>query len=271
MSRVNDVELERFWEYFFRFHRADIESSRNKLSSFLLSPFIKPMFDSVGSTIDFYQTFKSGKVILVNLSRNFFKDDSSRGFLGAVIFSMVYNALLQRENDQERRPVVMLCDEIHEYFIPDFVLPILTGGRKYGAGLKMFTQSLGHFKPHDLEIIFSTIGSIVAFAVGSADAKRLVDELFSFRNDEIVKQYQKRDIYGGYGEKTYYSAGEQRQHALAELMEQHQREVLVRIKKRHGNETYIGRVADVPEFKVSSEEEAEYRRGSARHHGYQNP
>jgi len=270
LTKVNDPELENFWQYFFKYHRADIESSRNKLSSFLLNPFVKPMFDRAGSNIDFYDAFKNGKIILINLSRNYFKDDSSRGFLGAIFLSMVYNALLQRENDKERRSVVILADEVHEYYIPEFVNPFLTGGRKYGAGLKMFTQSLGHFKPHDLEIIFSTVGSIISFAVGYADAKRLVDELFTFRNDAIVK-HQKRDMFGGYGDKTFYSAGEQRQHALTELMEQAQREVLVRVKKRHGNETYIGQVTDVPEFQVSPEEESEYRRESAKHHGYTNP
>lgn len=270
LAKTNDPELENFWQYFFKYHRGDIESSRNKLSSFLLNPFIKPMFDNVGSTIDFYHAFNKGKIVLINLSRNYFKDDSSRGFLGAIFLSMAYNALLQRENDKEKRPVVMLCDEIHEYYIPEFVNPILTGARKYGAGLKMFTQSLGGFKPQDLEVIFSTTASIISFAVGFADGRRIVDELFTFRNDEIVK-HQKRDMFGGYGDKTFYSAVEQRQHALAELMEQAQREVFVRIKKRQGNETYIGHVADVPEFKVSPEEEAEYRRESARHHGYQNP
>lgn len=187
LTKINDPELENFWQYFFKYHHGDIESSRNKLSSFLLNPFIKPMFDRVGSTVDFYEAFNKGKIILINLSRNFFKDDSSRGFLGAIFLSMIYNALLQRENDNERRPMVMLCDEIHEYYIPEFVNPILTGGRKYGAGLKMFTQSLGHFKPHDLEIIFSTVGSIIAFQVGYADGRRLVDELFTFRN-RVVPQ-----------------------------------------------------------------------------------
>ena len=269
MSKVNDLELETFWAYFFRYHRPDIESTRNKLS-FLLNPLIKPMFDRVGSTIDFYEAFKHGKIVAINLSRNYFKDDSSRGFLAAVLISMVYNALLQRENDKEKRPLMMFLDEVHEYYIPEIINNILTGGRKYGAGLKMYTQSLGHFKPHDLDIIFSTIGSICSFQVGFNDARRLVDEMFTFRNDEIVK-HQEHDIFGRYGEKKYHSAGEQRQHALAELMEQAQREVLVRIKKRQGNETYIGRVADLPEFKVSPQEEDAYRRESARHHGYTNP
>src|SRR5262245_8980857 len=72
LQKANDHELDTFWEYFWKFHRADIESSRNKLSSFLLSPFINPMFDSVGSTIDFYDAFNSEKIILVNASNNFF-------------------------------------------------------------------------------------------------------------------------------------------------------------------------------------------------------
>ena len=273
ISRTGDIEIERFWEHLGTFRKGDatiiIESTRNKINPVLMSPFLKPLFDKVEPTVHFYDACKEGKVILVNLSRNFLKDDSSRGFLGSLLMHLIYNALLQRENDKEKNPVTILCDEVHEYFVPDFFNPMLTGARKYGAGLKMFTQSLGYFKPHDLEIIFSTVGSIISFAVGYADARRLVDELLTFRNDEIVK-HQKRDMFGGYGDKTFYSAGEQRQHVLAELMEQAQRELFIRIKKRHGNETYIGRVSYVPEFKVSPEEEAAYRRESARHHGYIN-
>ena len=271
VSKTNDPELENFWEYFYKYHRADVESSRNRLASFLLNPQIKPLFDSVGSTFDFYDIFNEGEIIACNIARRCFKDESSRGWLCAVLLSMAYNALLRREHDKEKKPVILFCDEIGEYFgNGEFVLPILTGGRKWGAGLRIYTQSLGAFsKPH-LEIIFSTVGSIVSFAVGHEDANRLVNEMFSMRNDTHIK-HQERDLYGGYGEKKHYSAGELRQHYLEELKNQAQREVFVRIKKRHGNETYIGRVADVPEFTVSPEEEAEYKRESAKHHGYQNP
>lgn len=268
LQKSNDYALENFWEYFWKYHRADIESSRNKLSSFLLNPFIKPVFDSIGSTIDLYDAFNQGKIVLVNISNTLFKDESSRGFLGATILHMAFNALVQREQDNQRRPVSLLLDECHEYWGDgSFTVPILKTGRKYGAGLKLFTQSLGSFEKSDVETLFDTVGTLVSFGVSDVQAKRIVDEIFTFRSDTMVKSAgEGKDIYGFWGKKEYYSTGDQRSHALAELKEQRRQEVVAKLRKINGSEVWLAQVSELPVFKVEQSVEQQFRAESAQYH-----
>lgn len=268
IKKANDPALEQFWSYFIKQHAADIESSRNKLSSFLLNPFIKPMLDSVDATIDFYDAFNRGRIFLVNDSNAFFKDETTRGFLGALVMNMVFNALVQREQDKQRRPVAILCDEVHEYWgNGSFFVPVLKTGRKYGAGLKLFTQSLGSFEKADVDTLFDTVGSLVSFGVSDVQARRIIDELFTFKNEDMIKS-QDRDLYGAYGETKFYSTGDQRTHAMALLKEQIVREAIVKLRKRKGNEVYLAETGDLPNWRVSPKREAAFRAASAKNHAF---
>jgi hypothetical protein len=75
-----------------------------------------------------------------------------------------------------------------------------------------------------------------------------------------------RDIYGPYGDISYYSISEQREHAVAEIMRQSQRRLFWRVRTAEDIKLYLAETAYVPKLTVPYEEEMAYRRESARHH-----
>ena len=99
LKRADDKTLTDFWAHMTKqkLYSTVIESSRNKLNALSMNKLVSQYFDSNRSTVDLYQAFNEGKIILLNLSENHYKDRSSRAVLGALFLFLAYNALLRRE------------------------------------------------------------------------------------------------------------------------------------------------------------------------------
>jgi hypothetical protein len=99
LKRAGDKTLTDFWEHMTaqKSYGTVIESSRNKLNALSMNRLVSQYFDSNRSTVDLYQAFNEGKIILLNLSENHYKDRSSRALLGALFLFLAHNALLRRE------------------------------------------------------------------------------------------------------------------------------------------------------------------------------
>jgi hypothetical protein len=269
IKRAGDNTLASFWEHMTKqgSYNSVIESSRNKLNALAMNTLVNQYFDSNKSTVDLYQAFKQGKIILLNLSENHYKDRSSRALLGSLFLFLAHQALLRREHDtdEDKTPVTLLLDEAHQYYVSDFVLPFYTGTRKHGVGIKMFSQSCNNFPPNDIDIILATASHLVAFGIGYRDAERIVKDLVLPLDNYWVRGSQ-RDIYGAYGDVQYYGVGEQREHATAEITRQSQRKMFWRVRTADSIDLYLAETAYVPKYSVSQDEEVEYRRASAAHH-----
>jgi hypothetical protein len=99
LKRADDKTLTNFWNHMTKqkSYSTVIESSRNKLNALSMNRLVSQYFDSNRSTIDLYQAFNEGKIILLNLSENHYKDRSSRALLGALFLFLAHQALLRRE------------------------------------------------------------------------------------------------------------------------------------------------------------------------------
>lgn len=99
LKRADDKTLTDFWQHMTqqKSYNMVIESSRNKLNALAMNTLVSQYFDSNRSTVDLYQAFNEGKIILLNLSENHYKDRSSRALLGALFLFLTHNALLRRE------------------------------------------------------------------------------------------------------------------------------------------------------------------------------
>ena len=99
LKRANDKTLTEFWTHMTeqKSYNTVIESSRNKLNALAMNRLVSHFFDSNRSTVDLYQAFNRGMVILLNLSENYYKDRSSRALLGALFLFLAHQALLRRE------------------------------------------------------------------------------------------------------------------------------------------------------------------------------
>jgi hypothetical protein len=72
LKRANDQTLTHFWTHMTKqsSYNTVIESSRNKLNALAMNTLVSQFFDSNRSTVDLYQAFNQGKIILLNLSEN---------------------------------------------------------------------------------------------------------------------------------------------------------------------------------------------------------
>ena len=79
LKRADDKTLTDFWQHMTKqkSYNTVIESSRNKLNVLAMNRLVSQFFDSNRSTVDLYQAFREGKIILLNLSENHYKDRSS--------------------------------------------------------------------------------------------------------------------------------------------------------------------------------------------------
>lgn len=169
------------------------------------------------------------------------------------------------DDTAKKTPVAVILDEAHQYYVSDFILPFYTGTRKHNAGIKIFSQSCNNFPPNDIDIFLATAAHLVAFGIGSKDAARIASDILVARNNDMIKGAN-RDIYGTYGEKSYYSISEQREHTIAEIMRQSQRRLFWRVRTADDIKLYLAETAYVPKLTVAHEDEMAYRRASAEHH-----
>jgi energy-coupling factor transporter ATP-binding protein EcfA2 len=269
LKRANDKTLTQFWEHMTKqgSYNSVIESSRNKLNALAMNSLVSQYFDSNRSTVDLYQAFKDGKIILLNLSENHYKDRSLRALLGALFLFLSHQALLRREldHDEDKTEVAIVLDEAHQYYISDFITPFYTGTRKHNVGIKIFSQSCNNFPPNDIDIILATASHLIAFGIGYRDAERIVKDLILPQDNVWIRDSQ-RDIYGTYGQPHYFGIGEQREHATAEITRQAQRKLFWRVRTANTIDLYLAETANQPKLAVPHDEEMAYRHESARHH-----
>jgi hypothetical protein len=267
LQRAHDPTITRFWTHMTKLRGFGeiIESSRNKLNAVAMNRLCAQYFDSNTSTVNLYDAFNTGKIILLNLSENHYKDRSSRALLGSLFLFLAHQALLQREHDTKKPPITLLLDESHQYYVSDFVLPYFTGVRKHGAGIQLFSQSTNNFPDHDIDLFMSTAGHLISFGIGHKDAMRLAHDLVMPTLDSFVKDAN-TDLYGPYGDIKYWSVSEQINHIVSELMRQAERQLIWRIRTTHDIRVYLATTTYVEKLEVPPETEHAYRIASADHH-----
>jgi hypothetical protein len=268
-STNEDVNL--FWNVHFGGlkeieKRNYIESTRNKLSAFLSNPFIRPILAQRISTINFYKELNRGVVVIINLSRAHLKTESRR-LLGTLIFSKIHQAVLARNDldEKSRTPTSVFIDECHEVFFPEAHLNLLEGGRKYKVSLNMFHQSLSQLLPSETSIILNNCATLACFGVGRRDAEIMSKEMFSFSGQKV--KYQEGGILlGKKGKPGYFSVQEEQENAIQELMKQGVGEVYIKLKGRKNSNPFIATTLPVQYPPRDPEAENEVRKISAQHY-----
>ena len=241
-------------------HRV-VESTTNKLSLPINNNFIRPFISSTKSNVIYDKLMGTNTLVLQPISERFFKSDI-RALVSGLSFYKEYETLLAREEVKNPFPVSLYCEEFHEYAIPEFYMPILTGARKFGAGLKVITQSLEAFHPSEIHMMMGTMATIASFAINSTDADILKKEMFVTTGK--IPRKMKRDLFGFYETEEMYSTGDELLNAHNELTQQIEREFILRIKGKKGIKLWTATTAELPQIHVPKWMEDEYRKASAR-------
>ena len=193
MEQVNDPVLLSWWQYYYepmdlRFQMEVISSVLNNLSKFASSRTTRRILGQPRSTINFTESIRSGKILLVSTASGIVGADVS-ALLGATLLGL-FNVTLAEQTEvvrAERRQFLALIDEFQVYQGADFGT-ILAELRKYGGSFGLATQSLSYLDRLDRTLrstVLSNVDHLFAFAMSGEDA-RMLHELDGIEEDDIT-------------------------------------------------------------------------------------
>lgn len=167
-------EMERTTDY----HKSEVLGwFRSKFEPFRLSAPVRRVVGQARSTVSFFDAMQSKKIILANLSKGYLGDYNSR-LLGFIIMTKLWSAALRRASisPEDRWPFHLYIDEFHSVVTAS--LPnMLSEARKFGIGVTLAHQFFRQVPESVTDSLMGNVGTRLAFRLGPADARGLVDWL----------------------------------------------------------------------------------------------
>lgn len=136
--------------------------------------------------LDFSALLDRNKIILLKLSQGLIGIENSF-LLGSLVLSKLHQAILQRQQHINRNPIFIYLDEFQNFITPSIV-DMLSGIRKYRAGLILSHQDLYQLQRKDGELLNCVLGNSatrIVFRVGDTDSRRLADGLSGFDQSDL--------------------------------------------------------------------------------------
>jgi hypothetical protein len=158
----------------------------NKTGVFIANEILR---DIVGQQygISIAEIMNNNKILICNLSKGVIGDDASY-ILGSLITTGIQIAAMRRAviPEKQRQPFFVYIDECHNFISPSF-LGMLSEVRKYKVGL-YFTHQYLEQLPEDMRsAILGTVGTLIMFRLGTADAKVMAEEFYPvFKLEDFI-------------------------------------------------------------------------------------
>jgi len=186
LKRVSDPSIRYYWEKQYPILKTNsIGPILTRLDTFLRPKSIRNMVIQKRG-IDFEALLNSNKTILIKLSQGLIGTENSY-LLGSLILSKIHQAILSRQQESNRNPVMLYLDEFQNFITPS-LKEMITGVRKYNVGLILSHQDLQQLQREDTELVHSVIGNIstrIVFRVGEPDSRKLHDSFSSFDSIDL--------------------------------------------------------------------------------------
>jgi len=206
-----------------------IESTLNKVNSFLVDERLRDLFSAPHSSFNLREIMDQGKILLVKLAKGRLKENGD--LLGALLVSKIEMAALSRTDipPEERRPFYLYIDEFQN-FATDSFLEILAEARKYGLSLIMAHQNLDQLDPIMQAAILANTGIQVYFRLNRQDAERIAREAFRTTGTEI-----KFTLFDGHDTHyQFYTYQEEWERYIQELLTLKPRGCYIKHKREGG-------------------------------------
>ena len=181
VAGIADPDLRREWERYGKksTHQQDLEteSTLNKVKPWSMSPVLKPMIGQERSSLNWREVMDTGRIVLVRLAREPVLGETYVSLLGTAIINQITMAAFSRADipEEERKPVLLVCDEFHLFATPDFA-ELFTGGRKFGIMTTVAHQNLAQIDDPKVKAAILGAGQKVVFRVGGDDAVQLAKQ-----------------------------------------------------------------------------------------------
>ncbi len=181
ISRVHNEQVIGFWKdefakYAPRYKQEAISPLQNKIGAFLADPRLRRLVSKSDRDLRFREAMDKGRIVLINLSKGLFGDDSA-SLLGALFVSGITLAGLSRASVPEagRRAFFVCIDEFQSYTTLS-VATMISELRKYGIALTLANQHLAQLDPAIRHAVLGNAGTLISFRVGLEDASLLAKE-----------------------------------------------------------------------------------------------
>jgi hypothetical protein len=199
VANIKDPIVKMFWtedyeNYDPRFRGEIIAPVQNKIGQLLTSAPLRHIVGQTKSSIDLGFMMNNRRILLANLSKGKLGEDKSN-LLGSAIVTKLYLSALERQNiaEEERRDFYLYIDEFQN-FSTDIFPSILSEARKYRLNLNIAHQYLYQLPEGIKHAVFGNVGTILAFRVGSYDAKELAEEMTPVFTREDLEQLENHHL-----------------------------------------------------------------------------
>lgn len=174
-----DATTQRFFEtqFFSRSFAATKQQIARRLWSVLSHSTLDRMFSQARSSLDLFDAMNSGKIILINTSKDLLKEDGSQ-VLGRFFISMIVQAAMERATipNDKRTPCYVYVDEAQEYF-DESVSDLLIQARKYKVSLTSAHQTLDQLSPVLRSTMMTNTSTKLIGGVSAKDARTFAEEM----------------------------------------------------------------------------------------------
>jgi len=181
LQRATDPHNAFFWreefsEYTDRYRAEAMAPLQNKAGQFAATPALRAILGQPKSTLDIARIINEGRILIANLSKRM--GEAPSHLLGALLTSAFAQAAESRHtiSESERRDFTFYADEFQN-FATDSFSTILSEARKWRLNLVIANQFLSQLPIPIQDAVLGNVGTLMAFRVGSRDARRLAEEL----------------------------------------------------------------------------------------------
>jgi hypothetical protein len=178
---IEDEMVKRFWVKEYESWSGTFEAEAvaplvSRLEQFLADPLLRAIFSQSKNAVDIDLLIKQDKILLVSLAKGRI-GEANAGFLGSLILAKLKQAGMARARAGEvgNRDFYVYIDEFHTVANETFE-SILAEAPTYGLSLTLSHQYMAQLSPRTLSAVLGTVGTIITFRIGGADAAVLEDE-----------------------------------------------------------------------------------------------
>jgi len=191
-EQLSDEFLRSFWtEDYPSFDKVAHQAVMNRLDR-LMTPPVRRMLCTPGACLDFREAIDSNKVLLFRVTSTALKGAGNAHIVGQLIVAKLKLAALSRQDvPEDQRPFFPVFIDEFQHFCSgsvDDYGEMFSRNRKYRVPLTVAHLQTGELSDSLLKHILNTVSTLVFFATGASDARRLCREMVYRRasDGEIV-------------------------------------------------------------------------------------
>ena len=186
-ERVRDFWLSEYAKYSYRLRADAVVPIQNKIGAFLADPILRRVLINPEQPLSIRQLMDDDKILLVNLAKGRFGEDSA-SLLGGLLLTTIGLAAFSRADtpERDRVPHFLFVDEF-QHFTTLALANMVSELRKYRVGLVVAHQYLAQLEPAIRHAVVGNAGTFISFRVSAKDAPYIAAELApQFRPQDLV-------------------------------------------------------------------------------------